>query len=283
MNWVEYVRRDTEGSDSDTRRRAASELFKTLTDRFPQQARAAAQVAAVARRAGSMAAHPLTRVLHAQMPACSLAPSPPPKSTQVTELFTGYVGAMLQEHARSPAANWKAKDCAIYLVTALTVRGKTAAAGATTTNTLVNLQARAHAGGRRRAGGGPQASGLSCQAAGMCPPLPDPRPSASLPHAPPAGLFRAADCARAAGRRRRGRPAHPAGRRPQVCDHLPQPAAQGRRARPVPCPHQVRCACREAVPLCVHRCHPHSAPYTPPCPDPGPSATPCSSPCPSGC
>ena len=37
MNWIEYVRRDTEGSDSDTRRRAASELVKSLTDRFPQQ------------------------------------------------------------------------------------------------------------------------------------------------------------------------------------------------------------------------------------------------------
>lgn len=95
MNWIEYVRRDTEGSDSDTRRRAASELVKSLTDRFPQQ---------------------------------------------VTELFSGYVGAMLAEYAASPGANWKAKDCAMYLVTALTVRGKTAAAGATTTNTLVNLQ-----------------------------------------------------------------------------------------------------------------------------------------------
>lgn len=47
---------------------------------------------------------------------------------------------MLAEAARSPATNWRAKDCAIYLVTALTVRGKTAAAGATATNTLVNLQ-----------------------------------------------------------------------------------------------------------------------------------------------
>eukprot|EP00887_Chlorella_sp_A99_P002133 scaffold21.g2133.t1 len=83
MNWVEYVRRDTEGSDSDTRRRAASEL--------------------------------------------------------VTELFNGYVAAMLAEYQASPAANWKAKDCAVYLVSALTVRGKTAAQGATTTNTLVNL------------------------------------------------------------------------------------------------------------------------------------------------
>lgn len=75
---------------------------------------------------------------------------PPPCPLQVTELFSGYVGAMLQEYARSPAANWKAKDCAVYLVTALTVRGKTAAAGATTTNTLVNLQVGAAARGETR-------------------------------------------------------------------------------------------------------------------------------------
>ncbi len=37
MNWIEYVRRDTEGSDSDTRRRAASELVKSLTERFPAE------------------------------------------------------------------------------------------------------------------------------------------------------------------------------------------------------------------------------------------------------
>ena len=58
---------------------------------------------------------------------------------QVTELFTGYVGALLAEHAQNPTANWKAKDCAIYLVVALTVRGRTAAQGATTTNQLVNI------------------------------------------------------------------------------------------------------------------------------------------------
>ncbi|KAA6426654.1 MAG: cellular apoptosis susceptibility chromosome segregation 1 [Trebouxia sp. A1-2] len=83
LNWVEYVRRDTEGSDSDTRRRAAAEL--------------------------------------------------------VTQLFIGYVGSMLQQYEQSPEQNWKAKDCAIYLVMALTVRGKTAAQGATTINQLVNV------------------------------------------------------------------------------------------------------------------------------------------------
>lgn len=34
MNYVEYVRRDTEGSDFDTRRRAATELVKALNGQF---------------------------------------------------------------------------------------------------------------------------------------------------------------------------------------------------------------------------------------------------------
>ena len=38
LNWVEYVRRDTEGSDTDTRRRAAAELVKSLTAKFPNEA-----------------------------------------------------------------------------------------------------------------------------------------------------------------------------------------------------------------------------------------------------
>ena len=38
---------------------------------------------------------------------------------QVTALFTGYVGALLDEAAANPAGAWQAKDCAIYLVTAL--------------------------------------------------------------------------------------------------------------------------------------------------------------------
>jgi len=39
MNWLEYVRRDTEGSDNDTRRRAACELVRGLTDKFPAEVR----------------------------------------------------------------------------------------------------------------------------------------------------------------------------------------------------------------------------------------------------
>mmetsp|Transcript_33790 Transcript_33790/g.100617 ORF Transcript_33790/g.100617 Transcript_33790/m.100617 type:complete len:935 (-) Transcript_33790:308-3112(-) len=37
MNPLEYIRRDAEGSDSDTRRRAAADLVKSLTERFPQE------------------------------------------------------------------------------------------------------------------------------------------------------------------------------------------------------------------------------------------------------
>jgi len=94
MNWVEYVRRDAEGSDSETRRRAASELVKALVEKFPGE---------------------------------------------TTQLFSGYVGALLAEAAADPAGKWQAKDAAMYLVTALAAKTKTSAAGATTTNELVNL------------------------------------------------------------------------------------------------------------------------------------------------
>lgn len=60
-------------------------------------------------------------------------------TVQVTQLFSGYIGTMLQQYAQNPAQNWKAKDCALYLVMALTVKGKTAAQGATTTNEFVNI------------------------------------------------------------------------------------------------------------------------------------------------
>ena len=46
---------------------------------------------------------------------------------------------MLRDHAANPSQKWKEKDCALYLVTALTVRSRTAAQGATNTNQLVNI------------------------------------------------------------------------------------------------------------------------------------------------
>lgn len=37
MNPIEYIRRDAEGSDSDTRRRAAADLVRSLTEKFPAE------------------------------------------------------------------------------------------------------------------------------------------------------------------------------------------------------------------------------------------------------
>ena len=59
---------------------------------------------------------------------------------QVTQLFSGYVVAALQQYASSPGEHWRAKDSAIYLVVALAVQGRTAAQGASATNELVNIQ-----------------------------------------------------------------------------------------------------------------------------------------------
>jgi exportin-2 (importin alpha re-exporter) len=58
---------------------------------------------------------------------------------QVTELFSSHVDAMLKKAAAAPTTEWKSKDCALFLVTALAARTKTASGGATTTNDLVNI------------------------------------------------------------------------------------------------------------------------------------------------
>jgi exportin-2 (importin alpha re-exporter) len=58
---------------------------------------------------------------------------------QVTGLFSGHVAALLAEAAAAGPAGWRAKDAAAYLVTSLALRGRTAAAGATATNALVDL------------------------------------------------------------------------------------------------------------------------------------------------
>jgi len=93
-NHVEYIRRDLEGSDADTRRRGACELVKSLTAKFPQH---------------------------------------------VTAAITGYVASLLQQYSTNPKKFWKAKDAAIYLVMALTIRSKSLVKGATETNDLVNI------------------------------------------------------------------------------------------------------------------------------------------------
>lgn len=59
--------------------------------------------------------------------------------SQVTNLFSSYITSMLQQHAANPKEGWKAKDAAIYIVLALTLKGGTSKLGATQTNSLVNL------------------------------------------------------------------------------------------------------------------------------------------------
>lgn len=46
---------------------------------------------------------------------------------------------LLQENAADHKEGWRAKDCAVYLVMAVTVKGRTGEKGATTTNRLVNV------------------------------------------------------------------------------------------------------------------------------------------------
>ena len=93
-NPEEFIRRDLEGSDMDTRRRAACDLVKGLSRHFEQK---------------------------------------------ITQIFGVYVQTMLQRFNANPKQNWKSKDAAIYLVTSLATRAKTAKHGITQTNQLVNL------------------------------------------------------------------------------------------------------------------------------------------------
>ncbi|KAJ6729602.1 EXPORTIN-2 [Salix viminalis] len=77
MNYIEFIRRDMEGSDIDTRRRIACELLKGIATNYKQQ-------------------------------VISIV------SVQIQNLLTSY--------AANPAANWKDKDCAVYLVVSLSTK-----------------------------------------------------------------------------------------------------------------------------------------------------------------
>lgn len=52
----------------------------------------------------------------------------------------GYVSGLLAEYAAAPSKAWRSKDCALYLVLAVAVKGRTGERGATTTNKLVNVE-----------------------------------------------------------------------------------------------------------------------------------------------
>eukprot|EP01114_Cavostelium_apophysatum_P013267 TRINITY_DN3173_c0_g1_i1.p1 TRINITY_DN3173_c0_g1~~TRINITY_DN3173_c0_g1_i1.p1 ORF type:complete len:974 (+),score=292.68 TRINITY_DN3173_c0_g1_i1:302-3223(+) len=93
-NPVEYIRRDIEGSDMDTRRRAATELVKGLRKFY---------------------------------------------DVQTTQICASYISTHIQQYQTNPKDNWLAKDVAIYLITAVAVRGATAQGGTTSVNNLVPI------------------------------------------------------------------------------------------------------------------------------------------------
>ncbi|XP_047141486.1 exportin-2 isoform X1 [Hydra vulgaris] len=91
-NPEEYIRKDIEGSDLDTRRRSASDLVRGLCKFYEKE---------------------------------------------VTDIFSQYVNAMLQQYVQNK--NWKSKDAAIYIVTSIAAKKSTSKHGTTDTNSLVNL------------------------------------------------------------------------------------------------------------------------------------------------
>lgn len=58
----------------------------------------------------------------------------------MTQIFSGYIDSLFNHAATNIEANWRAKDAAIFLVTALSVRGTVQGKGATSTNASLSIQ-----------------------------------------------------------------------------------------------------------------------------------------------
>lgn len=92
---IEFIRRDLEGSDSETRRRAATDFLRRLAEKFEES---------------------------------------------VTKVTLKYTEHYLAEYAKDPASNWKSKDTATYLFSAIAAKGvATSTHGVTATNNLVSI------------------------------------------------------------------------------------------------------------------------------------------------
>lgn len=92
MNYVEFIRRDMEGSDLDTRRRIACELLKGIGANYREK---------------------------------------------VTQIVSSQIQRCLAVFAENPTANWKYKDCAIYLVVSLATKK---AGGSSVSTDLVDVE-----------------------------------------------------------------------------------------------------------------------------------------------
>lgn len=92
---IEYIRRDLEGSDADTRRRAATDFLRKLLEKFEDL---------------------------------------------VTSVVGSYITEYLSMFSRNPTGDWKAKDTAVYLFSAIAAKGAvTASHGVKTTNPKINV------------------------------------------------------------------------------------------------------------------------------------------------
>lgn len=92
---IEFIRRDLEGSDSETRRRAATDFLRRLAEKFEES---------------------------------------------VTKVTLKYTEHYLAEFAKDPTSNWKSKDTATYLFSAIAAKGvATSTHGVTATNSLVSI------------------------------------------------------------------------------------------------------------------------------------------------
>ncbi len=92
---IEYIRRDLEGSDADTRRRAATDFLRTLLDKMDKL---------------------------------------------VTDVVGRYINHYLSTFTENPSREWKSKDTAVYLFSAIAAKGGiTASHGVSGTNPLVNV------------------------------------------------------------------------------------------------------------------------------------------------
>ncbi|KAH6830093.1 cellular apoptosis susceptibility protein [Perilla frutescens var. hirtella] len=92
MNYIEFIRRDMEGSDLETRRRIACELLKGIALNYKEN---------------------------------------------VAEKVSAQIQSLLASFAQNPAANWKHKDCAIYLVVSLATKK---AGGTSVSTDLIDVE-----------------------------------------------------------------------------------------------------------------------------------------------
>ena len=57
----------------------------------------------------------------------------------ISQILTAYIVTLLEEYQRNPESNWKSKDTALYLISALAGRSKTSKHGITRTSEFVNV------------------------------------------------------------------------------------------------------------------------------------------------